>query len=103
MKKTLFLLTTLTALFGMTQKPQVVTIEGEVGVYGSVPHTFVAIKDKNNTLYKVTNAKDFNLTKMQNQVIKIKALFLQKDPLFKNVKDIQVLEINPIEQLNPIQ
>jgi hypothetical protein len=98
MKKILFLLTTLMALFGMTQKPQVVTIKGEVGVYGSVPHTFLAIKDKNNTLYKVTNAKDFNLSKLQNQIVEIKALFISKDPIFKDVKDVEILELNPFKK-----
>ncbi len=93
MKKILLILTTITSLFAMTQKPKVVTIKGEVGVYGSMPHTFLAIKGPNNTLYKVVNYKDFNLTRLQNHTIKAKALILNKDKLFKNVQEVQLLEL----------
>jgi len=94
MKKILLLLTTLTALFSMTQKTEVISIKGEVGVYGSMPHTFVAIKDtQNNTIYRVHNYKDFNLTKMQNEIVEAKALLLNKSKIFKNVQLVELLEL----------
>jgi len=78
MKKLLSLLLAGTALFAMTAKQQntpTVTINGKIGVYGNEPHTFVAIKNSNsNTLYRIENAKGYNLDKLQNKTVTIKAI-----------------------------
>ena len=77
MKKLLSILLAGVSLFAMTSKQQnmpTVTLSGKVGVYGNEPHTFVAIKDSNNQLYRIDNAKDFNLNKLQNKIIKVKAV-----------------------------
>ncbi len=93
-KLTLLLITIL--LSAMSQRLKVINIEGEVGVYGNMPHTFIAIKDKtNNKIYKIENAKDFDLIHKQNSVIYVKALLLDEDPIFKNVKRVQILKISP--------
>ena len=80
--KKLFILPLLVAsLFGLTQKVNsndIVEISGKVAVYGNEPHTFLAIKS-NNKLYKIKNPKDFNLFKMQNQTIKVKAVLIGKE------------------------
>ena len=77
MKKSILTLFAL-SLFGCANS-SVVEIEGKVAVYGSMPHTFLAIKDsKNNKYYKIKNASDFNLQNLQNRVIKVKAKILKK-------------------------
>jgi hypothetical protein len=56
-----------------------INIEGKVAMYGSMPHTYLAIKDnKNHKLYKIINSKDFNLINMQNRVLEVKAKILNK-------------------------
>jgi len=79
MKKILLPLLAVTALFAYTKKyTNTVTIEGKIAVYGNEPHTFLAIKDKANTLYKVMNAKEYNLYKLQNHIIKVDAIKLKE-------------------------
>jgi len=92
MKKSIMALLAL-SLFGCANS-SLVEIEGKIAVYGSMPHTFLAIKDsKNHKYYKIKNAKDFNLQNMQNRVIKVKAKILKKKigPGFPAV--IEVVEL----------
>jgi len=75
MKKSILQILTLSIL-GYANDSSLMTIEGKVAVYGSAPHSFLAIKDnKNHKYYKIKNSKDFNL---QNRVIKIEAKILKK-------------------------
>jgi len=78
MKKSILQILTLSIL-GYANNSPLMTIEGKIAVYGSAPHSFLAIKDsKNHKYYKIKNSKDFNLKKLQNRVIKIKAKILKK-------------------------
>jgi len=77
MKKLLTLALSSISIFAFTAKQNIenLTITGKVGVYGNEPHTYIAIKDtENNTLYQVENAKDYNLDKLQNKIVKIEAI-----------------------------
>jgi len=77
MKKSLLPILALT-LLGCANG-SLVDIEGKVAMYGSMPHTFLAIKDsKNHKYYKISNSKDFNLMNMQNKIIKVKAKILKQ-------------------------
>jgi len=92
MKKSILALFAL-SLFGCANS-SLVEIEGKVAVYGSMPHTFLAIKDsKSDKYYKIKNASDFNLQNLQNRVIKVKAKILKKKigPGFPAV--IEVVEL----------
>jgi hypothetical protein len=80
MKKFLTLALTTLSLFAFSAKQNVqnLTITGKVGVYGNEPHTYIAIKDASNTLYRIENAKEYNLDKMQNKTVKIEAIKIGK-------------------------
>ncbi len=97
MKKVVLLLVALSSVFAMTQKPKVLFIKGEVGVYGSMPHSFLAIKDQNNTLYKIKNYKEFNLSKAQNQIVEAKIFLIKKHKRFKNVLEGELLELKVLQ------
>ena len=76
MKKLLSLILACGSIFAFSAKQNVqsLTLTGKIGVYGNEPHTYVAIKDSNNNLYRIENAIEYNLYKMQNRTVKIKAL-----------------------------
>ena len=76
MKKLLSILIAGMSVFAMSAKQnlQSITLSGKIGVYGNEPHTFIAIKDNSNILYRVENAKEFNLVKLQNKTVKVKAI-----------------------------
>ncbi len=68
-----------------------ITVEGKVSLKGSEPHTYYVIKDKKTAkLYKIINAKRFNLP--QNQTVKIEAKIIKNSnsptlpPLIEIVK-----------------
>jgi hypothetical protein len=77
MKKLLSILLAGASLFAFSTKQQsmqTITINGKIGVYGNEPHTYIAIKDSSNTLYRIENAKVYNLDRLQNKTITIKAV-----------------------------
>ena len=81
MKKLFILPLLIASLFGLTSKvdsSNILEISGKVAMYGNEPHTYLAIKSSDNTLYKIQNPKEFNLFNMQNQNIKVKAVLLSK-------------------------
>ena len=50
-------------------------------MYGSEPHTYIGIKEsKSQKIFKIANASKFNLKKLQNHIVKIKAKF-EKEPI----------------------
>ena len=69
-------------------------IVGKIKVKGSSPHTYLVIEDnKTHKSYTISNAKDFNLTNRQNEILKVEAKIIKKavGPGFPAV--IEVLEI----------
>jgi len=47
-------------------------IKGKISMYGSVPHTYIGIKDsKSQKIFKISNASKFNLKKLQNHIVDI--------------------------------
>jgi len=76
MKKLLSLILAASSIFAMSarQNVQTITITGKISVYGNMPHTYIAIKDLNNKLYKIENAKEYNLNNYQNKTVKIIAI-----------------------------
>ena len=78
MKRAILLIFTL-AFLGCSNSNSLVQIKGKISIHGSMPHTFLAIRDsKNHKYYKINNSKDFSLQNMQNRVIEIKAKILKK-------------------------
>ena len=79
MKKLITLFIAYNSLFAMSAKQNIqsLTITGKIGVYGNEPHTFIAIKE-NNKLYRIKNAKEFNLNKMQNKTVKVEAVKIKE-------------------------
>jgi hypothetical protein len=78
-------------LLAMTSKVKsdFITLEGKIEIYGNEPHTYVGIKTK-NSVYKIINAKKYNLQNFQNKTLKIKAKIIQnkKGPGFPAVIEI---------------
>ena len=80
MKKVISILATLSFL-GCSSSSNNFTLKGKIAVFGSVPHTYIGIKDsKSNRIFKISNASKFNLNKLQNHTVQIKAK-LEKEPI----------------------
>ena len=93
MKKILIGLSLIGLLVGCAQD-NVMELEGRVAMKGSAPHTYLSIKDsKSHQSYKIQNQAKFDLTKKQNQTVKIKAVLIKEaiGPGFPAV--IEVVEV----------
>ncbi len=72
---------TMLALFGFIGCAQdnVIELEGKIAMKGSSPHSYLSIKDsKSHKSYKIKNEVKFNLSKKQNQTVKIKAVLIKE-------------------------
>jgi len=87
MKKILILIGVL--VFGMSKPANTVQLEGDLAVVGNEPHTYLALITKNKE-YKITNPNDFNLINLQNKHIKVKAVILNKNPMYDEIKVIKI-------------
>lgn len=77
MKKIITMLTLL-GFIGCAQD-NVIELEGRIAMKGSSPHTYLSIKDsKSHKSYKIQNEVKFNLSKKQNQTVKIKAVLIKE-------------------------
>ena len=77
MKKSYLAFMALT-ITGCANSPSV-DIKGKIGVYGSSPHTYLAIRDsKSHKHYKIVNSKDFNLDNMQNKILEVNAKIIKQ-------------------------
>ena len=75
MKNIISILATLSFL-GCNSNANSFVIKGKISMYGSEPHTYIGIKDsKSQKIFKISNASKFNLNKLQNHTVKIKAKF----------------------------
>ncbi|WP_295420743.1 hypothetical protein [Sulfurovum sp.] len=84
---------TLGVLMGCTQNGDL-ELEGGLYMKGSSPHSYLVIEDqKSHKSYKIQNAKVFNLTQRQKEVVKLKAKLVKKaiGPGFPAV--IEVVEV----------
>jgi predicted transcriptional regulator len=96
MKKFVTFLLSTASIFALSAKQNLtnLTIEGKIAIYGNEPHTYIAIKDiSNKKLYKIENAKDYNLQNLQNRVVKIKAIKLKESIGSIKPAVIKVVEI----------
>ena len=79
MKKIIPILATL-SFFGCSSNG-VFNIKGKISMYGSVPHTYIGIKDsKSQKIFKISNVSKFNLQNLQNHIVNIEVK-LEKKPI----------------------
>ena len=77
--KKIFIVLSLIGLFVGCAQDNVMELEGRVAMKGSAPHTYLSIKDtKTKTSYKIHNQAKFDLTKKQNQTVKVKAVLIKE-------------------------
>jgi len=94
MIKHLVLLATF-VIVGCADNNVTIDLEGRVATKGSAPHSYLSIQDKKTSkIYKISNAKELDLVKNQNQQIKLKAKLLKEaiGPGFPAV--IKVIEVD---------
>jgi len=80
------------ALFLMGCKSNMITLDGVISIKGSSPHSFVAIT-ANNRVYQIVNAKELNLSRLQNQRVRVEAKLVKDFKSIRRVKAIEVIKV----------
>ena len=85
----LFLILNLNAMSSKIKPQEEIFLKGKIEIYGNEPHTYMGIKTK-DAVYKIINAKDYNLQNFQNKTVKLKVKLIEekKGPGFPAVVKI---------------